>query len=212
MATVLLTGFDPFGGDAVNPSGEAVRTVAERWSSPDRLITEVLPVSFAGAAERLRSLLAAHSPDLVIATGLAGGRADITVERVAVNLADARIPDNDGEQPTDAPSLPGAPTALFATLPVKRIVAAIAEQGIPAVTSLSAGSFVCNHVFLHAAAWAAGTRGARAGFVHVPWAAGQEPQGAPALPAADIAAAIETALLVSLAHTTDAAVVGGSLH
>jgi len=209
---VLLTGFEPFGGDAVNPSGDAVRTVAARWSGPDLLIAAVLPVSFAAAAERLAELLAAHAPDLVIATGLAGGRAEIAVERVAVNLADARIPDNDGSQPVDEESLPGAPAALFATLPIKRIVGAIAEQGIPAVASLSAGSFVCNHVFLHAAAWAARTPGSRAGFVHVPWAEGQGPGGAPALPAADIAVAIETAVRVSLAHAADAAIVGGSLH
>lgn len=209
---MLLTGFEPFGGDAVNPSGEAVRTVAARWTGPDRLVAEVLPVTFAGAAVRLAELLAAHSPDLVIATGLAGGRAEIAVERVAVNLADARIPDNDGIQPVDVESLPGESPALFATLPVKRIVAAIAEQGIPAVASLSAGSFVCNHVFLHAAAWAARTPGTRAGFVHVPWAAGQGPSGAPSLPASDIAAAIETAVRISLAHTADTAAVGGSLH
>ena len=211
MTTVLLTGFEPFGGDASNPSGEAVRLVAERWDGPEELATAVLPVAFQGAAQRLRSLVAAHRPDVVIATGLAGGRAAIGVERVAVNLIDARIPDNDGAQPVDAPSVAGAAPAHFATLPVKAIAQRIADAGIAAEVSYSAGTFVCNHVFFTALEIAAS--GTRAGFLHVPWSAEHAPSTDPAtLPLADIVRAIETAVRTSLDVAVDSAAPAGTLH
>ena len=208
---MLLTGFEPFGGDAANPSGAAVTLVASRWEGQEALITAVLPVTFAGAADRLRELLAEHRPDVVIAAGLAGGRAAIGVERVAVNLVDARIPDNDGDQPVDAPSVPGAAPAHFATLPVKEIARRITAAGIPAEISYSAGTFVCNHVFFTALEAAAS--GTRAGFVHVPWSAEHAPStDAAALPLSDIARALEIAVRTSLDVTTDTAVPGGALH
>lgn len=211
MTTVLLTGFEPFGGDAANPSGAAVTLVASRWEGQEALITAVLPVTFAGAADRLRELLAEHRPDVVIAAGLAGGRAAIGVERVAVNLVDARIPDNDGDQPVDAPSVPGAAPAHFATLPVKEIARRITAAGIPAEVSYSAGTFVCNHVFFTALEAAAS--GTRAGFVHVPWSAEHAPStDAAALPLSDIARALEIAVRTSLDVTTDTTVPGGALH
>lgn len=210
MTTVLLTGFEPFGGDAANPSGEAVHLVASRWSGPEVLVTDVLPVTFAGAAARLRELIAEHRPDVVIAAGLAGGRAAIGVERVAVNLVDARIPDNDGAQPVDVPSVPGAAPAHFATLPVKEIVRRIADTGIPAEVSYSAGTFVCNHVFFTALEAAASP--ARAGFVHVPWSTEHAPADAPALPLRAIADALEIAVRTSVGVQVDAVVPGGTLH
>lgn len=102
---VLVTGFEPFGGDSANPSGDAVRTLAAEGLGglAATLVTAVLPVTFAGSATRIRELIATHRPDIVIATGLAGGRSAIGVERVAVNLLDARIPDNAGDQPVDLP-------------------------------------------------------------------------------------------------------------
>src|SRR5918993_1754260 len=172
MTTVLLTGFEPFGGDARNPSGEAVRLVAAEWGGPETLVVAVLPVTFDGAARELERLIAEHSPDVVIACGLAGGRAEIAVERVAVNLIDARIPDNAGAQPVDEPSVPGAGAAHFSSLPVKAIVRDIAASGIPVALSHSAGTFVCNHAFFVAAERAATVPGLRAGFIHVPWAEG----------------------------------------
>ncbi|MFK4807321.1 pyroglutamyl-peptidase I [Microbacterium sp. ZW CA_36] len=209
--TVLLTGFEPFGGDAANPSGEAVHRVASRWEGPEVLVSAVLPVTFTGAAGRLRELLADHRPDVVIAAGLAGGRAAIGVERVAVNLVDARIPDNVGQQPVDVPSVPGAAAAHFATLPVKEIARRIAAAGIPAEVSYSAGTFVCNHVFFTALEAAAS--GTRAGFVHVPWSAEHAPSSdSAALPLADIARALEIAVRTSLDVTADARMPGGTLH
>lgn len=209
--TVLLTGFAPFGGDAWNPSGDAVRRVADTWTGSERLVTAILPVTFAGAAAELERLCAAHGPDLVLATGLAGGRRAIGVERIAVNLMDARIPDNDGAQPVDEPSQEGADAAAFASVPVKAIARAVAEAGIPCAVSLSAGTFVCNHVFFHAAIWAR-SHGRRAGFVHVPWATGQAPGDEFTLPPADIARAIGIAVRTALDVTADPALVGGALH
>ena len=118
MRTILLTGFEPFGTDSENPSGDAVRLLASTWQGPEQLVTAVLPVTFDGAGARLRELIAEHSPDLIISTGLAGNRAALSFERVAVNLRDARIADNAGEQPIDTPVVPAAASALFATLPV----------------------------------------------------------------------------------------------
>ncbi|MBD3943402.1 pyroglutamyl-peptidase I [Microbacterium sp. NEAU-LLC] len=211
MTTVLLTGFEPFGGDPANPSGEAVHLVASRWNGPEVLITDVLPVTFAGAAARLRELIAEHRPDVVIAVGLAGGRAAVGVERVAVNLIDARIPDNDGDQPVDVPSVAGAPAARFATLPAKEIARRIAEAGIPAEVSYSAGTFVCNHVFFTALEAAASTT--RAGFIHVPWSAEHAPSAdAAALPLRKIVEALELAVRASLDVAEDAAVPAGTLH
>ncbi|WP_343234207.1 pyroglutamyl-peptidase I [Microbacterium salsuginis] len=211
MTTVLLTGFEPFGDDDVNPSGEAVRTVAERWAGPESLVTAVLPVTFAGSAERLRELLSEHRPDIVVATGLAGGRAAIGVERIAVNLVDARIPDNDGAQPVDVPSVPGAPAAHFATLPVKEIARRIADAGIPAEVSYSAGTFVCNHAFFTALEAAAS--GTRAGFVHVPWSAEHAPSHeVAALPLADIVRSLEIAVRTSIDVTVDSSTSAGALH
>ncbi|WP_404432097.1 pyroglutamyl-peptidase I [Microbacterium lacus] len=211
MTTVLLTGFEPFGGDASNPSGVAVRRVAERWTGPDVLITDVLPVTFSGAAERLRELIAQHSPDVVVAAGLAGNRSAISIERVAVNLADARIPDNDGAQPVDQPSVAGAPTARFATLPVKAIVRDLLAAGVPAEISYSAGTFVCNHVFFAAMDEASAHPGVRAGFIHVPWDVDHAPMTAPYLELDDIVRALEVAIRTSLAEESDIGAIGGAV-
>lgn len=209
VTTVLLTGFEPFAGDPANPSGEAVRAVAASWSGPARLIAEVLPVTFAGAAARMRELVAQHSPDIVIATGLAGGRAKIGIERVAINLQDARIPDNAGAQPVDEPSVAGAPAAMFATLPAKAVAAGIREAGIPAEVSYTAGTFVCNHVMF--TALDAVPAGVAAGFVHVPWATGQG-RGQPELALEDIVRALQIAIEVAGSGVVDAAEPAGTLH
>nr|BFF10865.1 pyroglutamyl-peptidase I [Microbacterium flavescens] len=211
MTTILLTGFEPFGGDPANPSGEAVGIVAARWSGPETLITAVLPVTFDGAAARLTELVAEHSPDVILATGLAGDRGTISVERIAVNLLDARIPDNAGAQPVDVPSVAGGPAAYFATLPVKAIARDIAATGIPSAVSHSAGTFVCNHVFF-TALHEAGVRGARAGFIHVPWVAEHGGSAdASSLLLADIASALEIAVRTSLRVHEDLAVTAGTL-
>jgi pyroglutamyl-peptidase len=211
VPTVLLTGFEPFGGDSANPSGEAVQIVAQRWKGTETLISAVLPVTFAGAATRLRELIDEHEPDVIIATGLAGDRAAISIERIAVNLVDARIPDNDDAQPIDAPSVADGPAARFSTLPVKAIVRDITAAGIPAALSHTAGTFVCNHVFYTALDAVSTRAGVRAGFVHVPWDAEHAPMTASYLDLDDIARALEVAVRTTLAVSDDLAVAGGAV-
>ncbi|SCY36989.1 pyroglutamyl-peptidase [Microbacterium sp. LKL04] len=207
---MLLTGFEPFAGDTVNPSGDAVRVVADRWTGSERLVADVLPVTFEGAIARMAALLDEHRPDVVVATGLAGGRHAVTPERVAVNLADAWLPDNAGARPQDAPVVEGGPAAYFATLPVKAIRAAIGGADIPAAVSHTAGTFVCNATMYAALHATAGTS-VRAGFVHVPWAAETAPEGMPSLPFDEIVDALMIAVRVCLDVEVDATGPGGSV-
>lgn len=165
---VLVTGFEPFADAATNPSWDAAVLLARDWDEEvegARLVIARLPVVFATVRERLAALVAEHAPDVVVATGLAGGSSAVRIERVALNLADARIPDNDGGQPVDEEVSPGAPLARQATLPVKAALAACRAQGLPVEVSLSAGTYVCNATFVHALEVAPH---ARVGFVHVP--------------------------------------------
>jgi pyroglutamyl-peptidase len=212
VTTVLLTGFDPFAGDDRNPSGEAVAEAALTWAGPETLVTATLPVEFDAAADDLRGLIAEFAPDVVIATGLAGGRTQVTPERVAINLRDARIPDSAGAQPLDEPCVPGGPAAYFASVPVKAIAGAVAAAGIPAAVSHSAGTFVCNHVFYVAAHEAARRPGMRAGFVHLPWSTETAPAGQPSLPAVDLAHALQLAVRTALDVAVDTPAATGSLH
>ncbi len=212
MTTVLLTGFEPFAGDPTNPSGDAVRRLAEHWDGPAKLLTAILPVEFERAAQLLREQIRDGAPDIVIATGLAGGRDAVTPERIAVNLRDARIPDNAGYQPVDAPCVPGAPLAYASSLPVKAISREISARGIRAYVSLSAGSFVCNDVFFAAAHLGATTRGVRAGFIHVPWNSEDAPAGAASLPQDEITRALEIAVRTTLRRTRDLDDPAGHLH
>ena len=189
--TVLVTGFEPFGGDATNPSGVVVEAVARRWAGPHHLIAEVLPVEFAAAGLRVRELIASHDPDAVISVGLAGGRTAVSLERVALNLIDSRIPDTAGEQPVDTPSVPGAPAAALASAPVKAWARVMGAAGIPVKLSLSAGTFVCNHVFATAALTA--PPATRVGFIHIPWSDEDLHPDVPSLPLATLVRALELA-------------------
>lgn len=211
MTTVLLTGFEPFAGDATNPSGDAVRRVAATWAGPAELITAILPVTFADAATSIRSLIDEHLPDVVIATGLAGNRAAVTPERVAINLIDARIPDNAGRRPVDEPVVAGAPAAYFASLPVKAIARDIRAAGISSEVSFTAGTFVCNQVFYAVMHETAPHPGMRAGFIHVPWSNEHAPTDAAALPLADIARALEIAVRTSIHFRDESGIVGGAV-
>lgn len=207
MRTILLTGFEAFGGDSRNPSADAVAAVAASYDGPDRLITATLPVSYEGSALRLRSLIADHDPDAVIATGLAGGSDRVAVERVGINLMDARIADNDGARPIDQPCEPDGPAARFATAPVKHVVASLEEEGIPARASLSAGAYVCNHVLYTALGAVPAT--VPTGFVHLPWSTSTAPAGAPSLPDDVIARAVRRC--VDLIFEPERPVPGGAV-
>lgn len=168
MRTVLLTGFEPFDQDLVNPSWEAVRQLDGVQLDDDvRIVARRLPCAFATAGECLLQLISELRPAMVIATGLAPGRSEISIERVAINVNDARIPDNLGEQPIDTAVVVGGPAAYFSTLPIKAMARAVREAGIAVSVSQTAGTFVCNQVFYRLQHELAGT-GVRSGFIHVP--------------------------------------------
>jgi pyroglutamyl-peptidase len=195
MRSVLVTGFEPFAGQRVNPSELAVRRLAGRTIAGRRIETAILPVVFGAATLALRSALRRHRPELVICVGEAGGRDVISVERVAINLADARIADNAGARPVDRPIVRGGPPAYWSTLPVKAIVAALARRKIPAAVSQTAGTFVCNDVFYGLMRTLARRADTRGGFIHVPYVKGQ---GTPTLPLATIVTALEVAIATAL--------------
>lgn len=170
--TILVTGFEPFDADTVNPSWEVARAL-DGWVCEGATVRALqLPCVFGAAAERLGAALAdGPAPRLVVGLGLAGGRAEWTPERVAINCNDARIADNAGAQPVDTAVVAGGPAAYFSTLPIKSIVQALRTAGVPASVSNTAGTFVCNHAFyalMHLLATRPALAGTRGGFVHVP--------------------------------------------
>ncbi|WP_163542315.1 pyroglutamyl-peptidase I [Occultella kanbiaonis] len=204
MRTVLLTGFEPFDGASRNPSIETVRLVERHWDRAERLVVAELPVAYDRMGADLDALLAEHRPDVVIGVGLAPGRDRIGLERLAVNLCDARIPDNDGARPAEGPVLTGRPAALFTSLPVKATRARLADAGIEAELSMTAGTFVCNAMFFRATAWAGAAPGRRAGFVHVPMTDGA---GSPGL--ATLARAVRLSVDAALDIGADLRVAAG---
>ena len=166
--TILLTAFDPFGGEDVNASQEALEALPDRVAGAE-LIKLLLPTVFRAAGEQALEAAERTGPDFILSLGQAAGRRALTPERVAVNLMDARIPDNAGFQPTDEPVVPGGPTAYFSTLPVKAMVRAMEAAGVPAQLSLSAGTFVCNSLMYTLLHWAAvKAPEVRCGFLHLP--------------------------------------------
>jgi pyroglutamyl-peptidase len=165
--TILLTGFEPFGGEHINPSWEVARALDGEQVAGARVIAWQLPCVFGAALESLAKAIAQHQPQLVLALGQAAGRSELSVERVAINVDDARIVDNQGSQPIDEAVIAGAPAAYFSTLPIKSMVAALRVAGYPAGISQSAGTFVCNHVFYGLQHQLAGSA-VRSGFVHIP--------------------------------------------
>ena len=192
MTTILLTGFEPFGTATSNPSGEIVKQI-----SGENIVTAILPVAYAQSAERLLTLIEQHNPDVVFCLGQAEGRTQITPEKVAINLDDARLADNEGVLRNDVKILEDGPDAYFSTLPVKDMVEAVKTQGIPAAVSLSAGAFLCNHVFYVAQNKFAGTA-VRSGFVHVPLMDSQAPEfpGLPTMPLDQMVIAVRAMLEV----------------
>lgn len=194
---ILVTGFDPFGGEAVNPAYEAVKLLPDSIAGAEIVKLEI-PTEFKRSMELLEEAISRERLDAVISVGQAGGRAEITPERVAINLADARIPDNAGNQPVDEPLAADGPAAYFATLPLKEMVKNVQDSGIPCRISYSAGTYVCNSVMyrvLHLAEVSG--MGFCAGFIHVPYATQQtvtKPAGTPGMALTDIARGLEAAV------------------
>lgn len=214
MKTVLITGFEPFGGESVNPSWEVVSSLDNAIIDGCRVIARQLPCVFGESLAVLNAAIDALSPSLVLAVGQAGGRADVTVERVAINVDDARIADNQGQQPVDVPIVVDGPAAWFSTLPIKAMVVAMRNAGIPASVSQTAGTFVCNHVMyglLHKLRDAPAVKG---GFIHIPYLPQQAAQhpGAPSMAAETVRRALEVAIATALQVESDIAVTGGATH
>lgn len=176
MKKLLITGFDPFDGASVNPSWEAVKLLPEQIGNFE-LCKLQIPTVFGLAAATVLEKAAKISPDAIICVGQAGGRAAVTPERIGINIRDARICDNTGISPKDEPIVPGGPDGLFSTLPVKAMIEAIQESGLPAAISNTAGTFVCNDVLYTLLHHYQGS-GVRCGFIHVPYL---PEQGSPSL-------------------------------
>jgi pyroglutamyl-peptidase len=216
---ILLTGFEPFGGQSLNPSWEVARALHGQTMQGAQIVAVQLPCVFAQALPALQQALTQHLPDIALALGQAEGRCDFSVERVAINVMDARIPDNAGAQPVDVPVVAGGPAAYFSTLPIKALVAGLRAAGFAASVSQTAGTFVCNQVF-YALQHTLSGLGVHSGFVHLPLLPEQAAHGSsPILPSWPLplqVAATEQALAVLLAHRrqghADLALGGGALN
>ena len=197
----LVTGFEPFGGDSINAAREAVLGLPPRIGEIE-IATAILPTSYARSLAALEEAIRQARPRIVLCVGQAGDRAALNVERVAINVQDARLPDNDGAQPLDVPVEPGGPPACFATLPIRLALAALQAAGIAAELSNSAGTFVCNHVFYGLMRLATRKRNRfAAGFLHVPHLPSQAPDGGGgSMSLGDIVRGIEVILTVSAAE------------
>ncbi len=212
---ILVTGFDPFGGEKVNPALEAVKSLPSEIHGAEIHWVEI-PTVFYRSAGVLEAEIVRFQPDAVLCIGQAGGRASLTPERIAINQDDARIPDNQGNQPIDTPIRPDGQAAYFSTLPIKAMVQAIKEEGLPATVSNTAGTFVCNHL-MYQALYLADKKFAnmRAGFMHIPYMTEQvinKPNTA-SMNLTDIVRGIEAAIGAIVDYKDkDIKLVGGTTH
>lgn len=208
----LVTGFEPFDGDPLNPSWLIAQALHDRRVQGHRVQAVQLPCTFSGAIPALQAALRRHRPALVLALGQAG-RSVISMERVAINVDDARIPDNAGAQPVDQPVRAAGPAAYFSTLPIKAMAAALQRAGVAAEVSQTAGTFVCNHVFYGLMHGLRRHPGVRGGFVHVPMLPEQAAArgGAAGMPLEDMQRGIHLALKTALAVRHDRRIGAGRL-
>ena len=209
---VLLTGFDPFGGQTLNPSWQAVQALHGRTVAGHTIVGAQIPTVFGQSLQVLRGLLRQHRPTLVLCTGQAGGRAAISLERVAINVNDARIPDNSGAQPVDTSVVEAAPAAYFTRLPIKAMLQALLHEGIRAEVSQTAGTFVCNHVFfglMHELAADPQWRAVKGGLIHVPWL---PEQGQPSMTLAELVEGLRVCVECALTTEHDIVSQAGALN
>lgn len=217
MKTVLLTGFEPFNGATINPAWEAVRALSDWQGNGFQVVTRQLPCVFGLSTRLMLDAIEECKPDVVIAVGQAGGRPEISVERVAINVDDAPIPDNDGWQPRDATIVSVGPAAYFSTLPIKAIAHAMRARGVAANVSQTAGTFVCNHVF-YGLMHFTHELPLIAGFIHVPYLPEQvlDKPGVAGMALADmiegLRAAVEVAVHGGVADGVANAALGGATH
>jgi len=202
---VLITGFTPFGGESTNPAYEAVKRLPNQIEGIE-VVKEEVPTEFHKSIRTLDQLMQREMPDVVICVGQAGGRPNMSIERVAINVDDARIPDNGGNQPVDMPIVENAPVAYFSSLPIKAITEAIRNQGIPASVSNSAGTYVCNHI-MYGLLNLIDTKyqGVKGGFIHVPFSEEQviDKPTMPCMNLQTIAKALEIAVKIACEVNVD---------
>ena len=211
---VLVTGFDPFGGESINPAWEAVKVIKDEIAGAE-VVKMQIPTVVGKSIAKIHDKMVEINPDIVIAVGQAGGRFGVTPERVAINVTDARIPDNEGNQPIDEPIFADGDAAYFSNLPVKAMVQAIKDAGYPSVLSNTAGTYICNHVMYGILYYIQKEfPNARGGFIHVPYAASQvvNKPGTASMAIADITASIEAAIKAAVENATDIVAIGGETH
>ena len=214
---ILVTGFDPFGGEKINPALETIKRLPDAVLGA-RIIKREIQTVVGKSLAKIQEAGEKENPDVVLSIGQAGGRSEITVERVGINIDDCRIPDNEGNQPIDEPIVAGGPSAYFVTVPIKAIVEKIKANKIPASISNTAGTFICNHVcygvaHLAAARTAAG-KPMKSGFIHIPFLPEQvigKPALTPSMSLETIVSGITHALEAIVEHDSDIKVSGGKI-
>lgn len=211
---ILVTGFDPFGGEPINPAIETVKRLPDTIAGAEIIKLEI-PTVCHKSLKVIDEAIAKYNPDAVLSIGQAGGRPDITVERVGINVDDCRIPDNEGNQIIDEPVYADGPDAYFVTVPIKAMVQSIQNQGIPASVSNTAGTFVCNHV-TYGVCHLIATKypGKRSGFIHIPFLPQQvtDKKNMPSMSQDLVVKAIEAAIEAIVENTEDIKVMGGATH
>tara|TARA_R110002072_G_scaffold54129_3_gene142276 strand:- start:1335 stop:1991 length:657 start_codon:yes stop_codon:yes gene_type:complete len=218
MRTVLLTGFEPFDGETLNPSALAVERLDGSTIARRRVVSAVLPCAFGESLRALKRELRRVRPELVVCVGQAGGRPGISVERIAINVDDARIPDNLGASPIDEAIAARGPAAYWSTLPIKAIVSELNAAGIKATVSQTAGTFVCNHVFYGLMRTLKRREGVRGGFIHVPYTPAQakakakRDQKIPSMSLQRIVTGLEIATRTALTTRRDRKISAGATH
>lgn len=217
MMKILVTGFDPFGGEKINPALETIKRLPDTILGAQIIKLEI-PTVVGKSLAKIKEAVEKENPDVVLSIGQAGGRSEITVERVGINIDDCRIPDNEGNQPIDEPVVKGGPAAYFVTIPIKAIVENIKAHNIPASISNTAGTFICNHV-CYGIAHLAATRTAagkpmKSGFIHIPFLPEQvigKPALTPSMSLETIVSGITHALEAIVEHGSDIKVSGGKI-
>lgn len=211
---VLITGFDPFGGESINPAWEAVKMIKNEIAGAE-IIKMQIPTVVGKSISKIHDKMQEIKPEIIIAVGQAGGRFGVTPERVAINVTDARIPDNEGNQPIDEPIFSDGDAAYFSNLPVKAMVQAIKDAGFPSTLSNTAGTYICNHVMYGILYYIQKEfPNARGGFIHVPYAVSQvvDKPNTASMAISDITAALEAAIRSAIETTADIKVIGGETH
>jgi len=213
MKKILVTGFDPFGGEKINPALEVIKLLPKKINGNKIEIIEI-PTVYKKSIEKIEEAIKNFNPDFILSIGQAGGRADISIERVAINIDDFRIKDNEGNQPIDEKIFSDGENSYFSTLPIKAIKKKILEKKIPVSISNTAGTFVCNHVFY-------GVRyllekkysGKKSGFIHIPYLPEQviDKTDVPSMNLNDILLAITTAIEAIFENEEDIKISGGHI-